>query len=146
MSFAFRIYTKSTLLFEKKNKCSKLDGVSSWFGCSWKRLELSVEIWKELTQIEINKNILFKSVLLCWMVHVLLRLCCKVFSPLSCVFTGQPSLDEEDIEIWRQSDPTAVEVPSTYTGPHIKFPLTSNQVEALITAFKMKQVGNRYHI
>ncbi len=47
---------------------------------------------------------------------------------------------EDDEDLLNMTNPENVPVPSSYTGPRLKFPLTSNQLEALIDAFKRKQV------
>lgn len=48
--------------------------------------------------------------------------------------------DEEEEELRSLTDPGHVTVGSTYNGPRINFPMTVNQVQSLIEAFKRQQV------
>ncbi len=56
-------------------------------------------------------------------------------------FAGLENIDEEDAELFKLTNPKDVKVPNNYKGPQLKFPLSMNQVESLIDAFKRKQVG-----
>ncbi len=56
-------------------------------------------------------------------------------------FPGLENLDEEDAELFKLTNPKDVKVPNNYKGPQLKFPLSMNQVESLIDAFKRKQVN-----
>ena len=63
------------------------------------------------------------------------------FFHLNSYFPGLENLEEEDAELLKLTDPKDIHVPLSYRGPHIKFPLSMNQVECLIDAFKKKQVS-----
>lgn len=49
--------------------------------------------------------------------------------------------EDEEQKLYKFTDPENIRVPATYTGPHIKFPLTVTQLQNLIACFKKKQVG-----
>lgn len=53
---------------------------------------------------------------------------------------GMENLEEEDEELYRLTDPSQLHVPQSYKGPQLSFPLTKNQLESLIEAFRKKQV------
>ena len=54
-------------------------------------------------------------------------------------------MEEEDEELYKLTNPEELLVSSTYKGPHLRFPLTMNQVEQLIDAFKKKQVMTQFY-
>ena len=50
-----------------------------------------------------------------------------------------------DIEWERYFCYKSIEVPESYTGPHLTFPMTFCGVSKLVEAFKHKQVGTQAH-
>lgn len=53
-------------------------------------------------------------------------------------------VEEEDEQLYLLTNPEDLVVSSSYKGPRLHFPLTMNQVEQLIDAFKKKQVNHPY--
>ena len=54
---------------------------------------------------------------------------------------GSDNLDDEDAELFKLTNPDDITIPSSYKGPHIRMPLSMNQVESLIDHLKRKQVN-----
>ena len=54
---------------------------------------------------------------------------------------GSDSRLEEDMALLKITDPSKIVVAPSYKGPHLSFPLSSNQVQAMVDAFKQKQVN-----
>ena len=50
-------------------------------------------------------------------------------------------LEKEDSDLMKLTNPADIKVLGSYRGPHLKFPITSAQIETLIAAFKKKQVS-----
>lgn len=48
----------------------------------------------------------------------------------------------QDAEMEKYSDYESIEVPDTYTGPHLSFPLLPDHATALVEAFRLKQVSS----
>jgi len=55
------------------------------------------------------------------------------------MFPGQTTAHEEE-RLYSMTNPDEVKIGISYTGPHIHFPLTTLQLQNLISAFKNKQV------
>ncbi|KAK7486992.1 hypothetical protein BaRGS_00021808, partial [Batillaria attramentaria] len=49
-------------------------------------------------------------------------------------------LESEDKVLLQETDPEGITVESSYKGPHLSFPITRTQVQALVQAFKTKQM------
>ena len=57
------------------------------------------------------------------------------------IVSGQQSLEEEDHELYCMTDYENIQVESSYTGPHLTYPLTSAHIKMLIESFKSGQVN-----
>lgn len=55
------------------------------------------------------------------------------------MFTEEENL--KDTELEKYCDYESIEVPQTYTGPKLTFPLKPTNAAALVEAFKQKQVS-----
>ena len=55
-------------------------------------------------------------------------------------FAATISVEEEDQELWNATNPDAVVVSDSYSGPQLKFPLTTSQIDKLADAFRNKEV------
>lgn len=47
----------------------------------------------------------------------------------------------EDVETEKGGDYGSIEVPDSYTGPHLSFPLLPDHATALVEAFRRRQVS-----
>lgn len=56
------------------------------------------------------------------------------------MFTEEENYRESELEKFCDYD--SVEVPDSYTGPHLSFPLLPDHAAALVEAFKQKQVSS----
>lgn len=56
------------------------------------------------------------------------------------MITDSLTLEAEDANIYRLSNPDAITVEPMYSGPHITFPMTYSQLQSLIQAIKSKKV------
>lgn len=48
----------------------------------------------------------------------------------------------QDAEMEKLSDYESIEVPDSYTGPRLSFPLLPDHATALVEAFRLKQVSS----
>jgi len=46
----------------------------------------------------------------------------------------------EEERLFQMTNPEEIKIGISYTGPHIHFPMTTSQLQSLISAFKSKQV------
>jgi len=56
------------------------------------------------------------------------------------VFPGQTTANEDE-RLYNITNPDEIKIGISYIGPHIHFPLTTLQLQNLISAFKNKQVS-----
>ncbi|XP_077867569.1 serine/threonine-protein phosphatase with EF-hands pef-1-like [Saccoglossus kowalevskii] len=61
-------------------------------------------------------------------------------SPLQSAFQPSQNQQEEDAELEKLTDFSNISIEESYSGPHIKFPLTLSTVKKMIEAFKTGQV------
>lgn len=47
----------------------------------------------------------------------------------------------QDVETEKGADYESIEVPDSYTGPHLSFPLLPDHATALVEAFRLRQVS-----
>lgn len=47
-------------------------------------------------------------------------------------------IEEENRELWKETNPNAISIEPTYQGPHIRLPLTAEQVTSLIDSFRKR--------
>ncbi|XP_064636331.1 serine/threonine-protein phosphatase with EF-hands 2-like isoform X3 [Lineus longissimus] len=48
------------------------------------------------------------------------------------------SIDEEDEELLKKTDPASIKIEHSYKGPHLQFPLTTAHLDALVEGFRSK--------
>ena len=51
-----------------------------------------------------------------------------------------PTISNEEERLHQMTNPDEIKIGISYTGPHIHFPMTTLQLQNLISAFKSKQV------
>ncbi|XP_022250192.1 serine/threonine-protein phosphatase with EF-hands 2-like isoform X1 [Limulus polyphemus] len=55
-------------------------------------------------------------------------------------------IEEEERELWKETNPNLIPIESTYQGPHIHLPLTADQVTLLINSFRKRKLLHAHYV
>lgn len=104
--------------------------------CSWNIFQ-SLEYAGEQDQIKLHN---FFHDLLTHLSNVKPSVAAAISNSPAQSLRGQPKelerSEQAEQELWRNTNPEEVQIEEAYRGPHLRLPLTTNQVDALIQGFK----------